>query len=129
MSTAANPTPGTPDWNLPLGELAAQFGLATTRPGEPLRGVATDSRAVRPGDLFVALTGERVDGHDFVGQALAAGAATALVERVPAGIDAAAVLPVPSTVTALGQLGAWWRGRIDPAVIAITGSNGITTVK
>ncbi|MDE3009558.1 MAG: UDP-N-acetylmuramoyl-tripeptide--D-alanyl-D-alanine ligase [Pseudomonadota bacterium] len=94
-----------------------------------LHGVSTDSRSVRRGDLFVALAGEHADGHDHVAQALAAGASAALVERVPPGVAAEAVLQVPSTVAALGRLAAWWRERIDPEVIAITGSNGKTTVK
>ncbi|WP_148713978.1 UDP-N-acetylmuramoyl-tripeptide--D-alanyl-D-alanine ligase [Chitinolyticbacter meiyuanensis] len=88
--------------------------------------VTTDSRDVRPGDLFVALKGDRFDGHDYVAGALVAGAVAALVDHAT---GAANELVVADTLAALGRLGAYWRHKLDPTVIAITGSNGKTTVK
>jgi len=94
--------------------------------------VGTDSRYVEPGSLFVALRGERFDGHDFVAGALAQGAAAAMVERAWADRHADADMPllvVPDTRRALGELAAAWRRRFDIPVIGVTGSNGKTTVK
>ena len=92
-------------------------------------GVSTDTRAVGDGQLFVALRGERFDAHDFLDQAVAAGAAALLVSdaaRVPAGVSA---LVVDDTRIALGKLAAAWRARFTIPVIAVTGSNGKTTTK
>ncbi len=92
-------------------------------------GVSIDTRTLQPGDLFVALKAAR-DGHDFVAQALAAGAAAALVSHVPEGVDANAPLLVVDDVQrgleALGQAG---RARTDARVVAITGSVGKTSTK
>lgn len=92
--------------------------------------VTTDSRDIRPGDLFVGIRGERFDGQAFAAQALAAGAAAAMVSDVPrnAGADARLLL-VPDTRIALGRLAAYWRARFAMPLVAITGSNGKTTVK
>ncbi len=93
----------------------------------PVSGVSTDSRSVRPGELYVALSGERFDGHDFVSAAVAGGAALALVSR-PA--DAAVPqLVVPDTLAALHALAAAHRARFDIPVVGLTGSNGKTTTK
>lgn len=105
--------------------------LLACDPGEPplaLSGVSTDTRAVRPGELFVALRGERHDAHDFVGQALDAGASAVLVERWTEGCRAPA-LWVDDTRRALGEIAAGWRRGFSLPVIAVTGSNGKTTVK
>ena len=94
-----------------------------------ISGVSTDTRAIAGGQLFVALRGERFDAHDFLGQAVAAGAAVLLVSdaaRVPAGVSA---LVVDDTRIALGKLAAAWRARFSLPVIAVTGSNGKTTTK
>ena len=89
--------------------------------------VGTDSRAVVPGQLFVALRGERFDGHDYATQCLQQGAAAAMVESAPEGL--AAGLQVADTRLALGQLAAYWRRKFTLPLAAITGSNGKTTVK
>ena len=90
-------------------------------------GVSTDTRTLRAGDLFVALAGPRFDGHGFVNEAAAKGAVGALVSRVP---DAdIATVQVADTHLGLGQLGAHWRRQFQIPVIAVTGSNGKTTVK
>lgn len=97
--------------------------------------MVTDSRAVRPGDLFVAIPGARVDGHRFVVEAFRRGAVAALVSRpveTDAGAGAAeagAVILADDTVLALGRLGAWRRDRFAGTVVAVTGSVGKTTTK
>lgn len=93
-------------------------------------GVAIDSRTLCPGDLFVALKGPRFDGHDFLADAAAKGAAAAVVSRVPD--DAPAALPllvVPDTEAGLKRLAAAARHRLGGRVIAVTGSAGKTGTK
>ncbi len=90
--------------------------------------VTSDSRALEDGDLFIALQGERFDGHDFVSKAAASGAVAALVSHPLPGM----VLPqivAPDTRLALGRLAAQWRSRFKLPLLALTGSNGKTTVK
>ncbi|MCX7897378.1 MAG: UDP-N-acetylmuramoyl-tripeptide--D-alanyl-D-alanine ligase [Rhodocyclaceae bacterium] len=92
--------------------------------------VGTDSRAVVPGMLYVALRGARFDGHDFVIDALGAGAAAALVETSYAEQHPdLPLVAVADTRRALGALAASWRSRFLLPIVAITGSNGKTTVK
>ncbi len=92
-------------------------------------GVSIDTRTLGPGDLFVALADVR-DGHDFVADALAKGAAAAMVSRRPEGVDDdAPLLIVGDVLEALGQLGAAARARTDARVIAVTGSAGKTSTK
>jgi UDP-N-acetylmuramoyl-tripeptide--D-alanyl-D-alanine ligase len=92
-------------------------------------GVTTDSRRVTAGDLFVALSGERFDGNAFVGEAAGRGAVAALTSRhVEAGMPLPQVV-VADTRAALGRLAAHWRNRFALPVVALTGSNGKTTVK
>ncbi len=92
-------------------------------------GVGTDSRLVKPGDLFACIPGERVDGHDFAAQALAAGAVAVLAQRALPGIESQKIILVPDTVAALGRLASFWRERCGAVVAAVTGSAGKTTVK
>ena len=94
-------------------------------------GASVDSRRVAPGSLYVALRGERVDGHAFVADALRAGAVGALVARpvdLPAGADAA-IIRVADPLVALQDLAAWWRSRHAVRVVGITGSTGKTIAK
>lgn len=101
------------------GELVADGTVVFDR-------VTTDSRDVRPGDLFVALKGERFDGNDFVAQVLAQGAVAAVTSVAGAG----ARIVVADTLLALGSLAAFWRARFESTrIVAVTGSNGKTTVK
>ena len=88
----------------------------------------TDSRSVQPGDLFVAIKGERFDAHDFLADVARAGAAAVVASRVPDGFETPALI-VPDTRIALGELAAAWRRRFAIPVVAVTGSNGKTTVK
>ena len=90
-------------------------------------GVSTDTRTLKHGDLFVALAGPNFDGHGFVNDAAGKGAVGALVSRaLAAGIPA---VQVADTRLGLGQLAAHWRRQFRIPVIAVTGSNGKTTVK
>ncbi|MFM1911685.1 MAG: UDP-N-acetylmuramoyl-tripeptide:D-alanyl-D-alanine ligase [Pseudomonadota bacterium] len=88
--------------------------------------VGTDSRAIKKGQLFVALKGENFDGHEYAAQSLEQGAAAVLVSKA-SNVSTAVV--VKDTRLALGDLAAHWRAKFDMPVIAITGSNGKTTVK
>ncbi len=92
------------------------------------RGVTTNSKTVEPGNLFVALRGERFDAHDFLADVVTRGAAAVVVERLPAGLAIPALI-VPDTRHALGQIAHWWRKQFSIPVIGVTGSNGKTTVK
>jgi UDP-N-acetylmuramoyl-tripeptide--D-alanyl-D-alanine ligase len=96
--------------------------------------VVIDSRAVEPGSLFVAITGQRHDGHAFVAEALASGAAGAMVEKLPddsvSEAGGPAIIVVPSTVEALGQMARYALERQPHLeVVGITGSLGKTTTK
>ncbi len=90
--------------------------------------VSTDSRTVRRGDLFVALRGERYDGHLYTGAALDAGAAAVMVDSADAGTAEPAIV-VADTRLALGSLAAHWRKAMPARIIGITGSSGKTSVK
>ena len=92
--------------------------------------VSTDSRAIPAGSLFVPLRGERFDGHAYIPQALAAGAAGCLCEKLPETLAADKFyIQVPDTRLALKALASWYRGLFDIPFIQITGSVGKTTTK
>lgn len=94
-----------------------------------IRGVVTDSRRVKSGNLFVAIRGEKLDGHAYLEEVLKAGASAVLVEKgakVPKG---PAVIEVEDTIRALGELAALHRKRFGGRVICVTGSAGKTTTK
>jgi UDP-N-acetylmuramoyl-tripeptide--D-alanyl-D-alanine ligase len=93
----------------------------------PVVRVHTDSRSLQPGDLFVALRGERFDGHDYLAQLKGMGVQAAMAEQ---GLSEAGLsgLLVPDTRLALGQLAQGWRRQLRLSLIAVTGSNGKTTV-
>ena len=121
---------------LTLSEVAEAVGGRLTRGDGAVTGTVTvDSRAVAPGDLFVAVPGERVDGHDFLGAAAAAGAVAALATRAD---DALPCVVVDEPVAALGRLAAAVHTRLAGAggagahrlvTIGITGSSGKTSTK
>ena len=90
-------------------------------------GCSTDSRGLAPGNLFVALRGEHFDGHDYVQGAEARGARALLIERAVRHERPALV--VNDSGRAMGRLAAAWRERLGLPVVAVTGSNGKTTVK
>ena len=95
---------------------------------ERFTGISTDSRTVRPGDLYIALRGDRFDGHAFIDAAIDAGAAAVLTEVFPERVRVP-TLWVPDTRRALGALAGGWRRRFECPLIAVTGSNGKTTAK
>lgn len=109
----------------------AALGLRTerARPGVEFTGVSTDSRSVEPGALYVALVGDTFNGHDFVADALAAGAAGAVVSQQVAGEGTAPIYPVDDTLGALAALAAHRRAALEIPVVGITGSAGKTTTK
>jgi UDP-N-acetylmuramoyl-tripeptide--D-alanyl-D-alanine ligase len=116
-----------------LEDLLAATGGRLIRPTTVtgIAGAAVDSRSVIPGNLFVALSGERTDGHRHVAEAVAAGAVAAFVDRavdLPADVDIALVA-VADPLTALQELAAWWRARHAVRVVGITGSTGKTMAK
>ncbi|RZL06301.1 MAG: UDP-N-acetylmuramoylalanyl-D-glutamyl-2, 6-diaminopimelate--D-alanyl-D-alanine ligase, partial [Rubrivivax sp.] len=93
----------------------------------PFKRVHTDTRSLQPGDLFVALKGERFDAHDFLPQAQTQGALAAIAEHglVEAGLSG---VMVPDAKRALGELAQLWRSQFTLPLMAVTGSNGKTTV-
>ena len=112
-----------------LTEAAALSGGRASGADPRFDGVSTDSRSVGRGQLFVALRGERFDGHDFLDAAAARGAAAAMVDVRYQGQFPLPVVIVDDTKRALGELARRWRARFTPKLVAITGSNGKTTVK
>ncbi|MBL8427730.1 MAG: UDP-N-acetylmuramoyl-tripeptide--D-alanyl-D-alanine ligase [Dechloromonas sp.] len=115
--------------NWSLSQIAAAVNGRLVGADVTVEGVSTDTRAIAKGALFIALAGERFDAHDFLDQAMAAGAGALLVAdagKLPAGVSA---VVVDDTRLALGRLAAAWRARFALPVIAVTGSNGKTTTK
>ena len=111
-----------------LTEMAQALNVhAEEAAGIEVVGVSTDSRTVRPGDLFFAIRGDNFDGHEYVEDAFAKGACAAVVSDEAACSGPALV--VDDTVDALLRLAAWYRDRFDIPVVAVTGSNGKTTTK
>lgn len=106
------------------------LGLAS-RAGEPMcfSGISTDSRAIPPGALFVALQGERFDGHDYLEAVAAAGAAGAIVRAGTGAVPNLALFAVPDPLRALGQLARARRRKLTGPVVAVTGTNGKTSTK
>ncbi len=122
-----------PEAALTAEELARlSGGRLLVRSDRPIRGAAADSRLVMPDNLFVALPGARTDGHAFIGEAVARGAAAVLVTR-PLGVDAdlgdVTVVRVADPVAALGAVAAGWRARFSPLVVGVTGSIAKTSTK
>lgn len=111
-----------------LAQLVASLSGARMTRNVAFDGVSTDSRSLAPGELFVALRGENFDGHDFLPQLAAKGVGAVVAEQLPAGWTLPAIV-VPNTLTALGQIGNFWRMKFAIPVIGVTGSNGKTTVK
>jgi UDP-N-acetylmuramoyl-tripeptide--D-alanyl-D-alanine ligase len=115
--------------NFSLGKLVSVLGLASAADA-PLSGVAVDSRQVRPGDLFVALPGAKVDGHDYARDAATAGARAILAERPLAGLPPGyPVIVVPDTHDALLRLASAMKKEAGFRLAAIAGSAGKTTTK
>jgi UDP-N-acetylmuramoyl-tripeptide--D-alanyl-D-alanine ligase len=119
-------------WTLDRVAAALGDGAGTRHPHgtSELKGVTTDSRAVSRGQLFVALVGEKFDGHDFLRDAVQQGAAAVVVSRaIPADDLGVPVFVVPDTLVALGQLANYYRRAWGGPVVMVAGSNGKTTTK
>jgi len=116
-----------------LGDIAEAMSgkLVRGSPEATVSGVSTDTRTLKPGALFVALKGERFDGHDFLEDAVSKGAAAVVVSTraADAAPPGSAVIVVADTLTALQDLARWHRSLLDIPIIGVTGSCGKTTVK
>jgi UDP-N-acetylmuramoyl-tripeptide--D-alanyl-D-alanine ligase len=116
-------------WTIEALAAAAGGRIEGSAP-EGVGGISIDSRTVGPGDAFVAIRGDRFDGHDFAAAALAAGAALAVVTEGRGPADAGPLLVVPDDpLAALERIGAAGRARMQGAIVAVTGSVGKTGTK
>lgn len=97
--------------------------------GMSICGISTDTRTIKQGDCYVALKGERLDGHDFLPEAMQKGASVAIVDRDDIAVGQLPKLVVKDTLQALGDLAQWWRKKHDVQVVVLTGSSGKTTTK
>jgi UDP-N-acetylmuramoyl-tripeptide--D-alanyl-D-alanine ligase len=115
-----------------LSQITAWSGgrLAAGNPFAPVTTISSDSRALKPGDLFLAIRGEKFDGHDFLAEAARRGAVGAIVEADVPGLPAAfALIIVADAVRALQSLAAAYRATLRLTAVCITGSNGKTSTK
>ena len=112
-------------------QIASVLG-ATAEYEDEITSIVTDSRESESGALFVALKGERFDGHDFIAQAISRGAAAVIAERMPEDLEPEVrgrVLLAEDSVKALGKVAKAYKARINPKTVAVTGSVGKTTTK
>jgi UDP-N-acetylmuramoyl-tripeptide--D-alanyl-D-alanine ligase len=114
---------------LEILEVTGGGEVGGTQVGETFATFHTDSREVKTGGLFFALKGAELDGHEFVGDAVARGAAAAIVERKTDVAPGIVEVVVPDTWAALYALAAHALKRVQPLVVAVTGSNGKTSTK
>jgi UDP-N-acetylmuramoyl-tripeptide--D-alanyl-D-alanine ligase len=121
---------------LTIADIAGAIGgrLLSGDGGAPVSGISIDTRTIAPGELYIAIRGERLDGHDFVVAALSAGAAGAVINRPmgqlpPSAVAGRALIVVPDTTGALQRLARWVRRQSGARVVAVTGSAGKTTTK
>ncbi len=117
-----------------LDRLAAALEQCSTvalpRGPRTVAGITTDTRSISAGQVFVALRGDRFDGHDYLESAVAAGAAAVVVSMAPRlGRLNVPVFQVEDTLVALGALAGYWRQAWGKTVVAVAGSNGKTTTK
>jgi UDP-N-acetylmuramoyl-tripeptide--D-alanyl-D-alanine ligase len=120
-------------WSATISQLleilcAEPVNLSETAVTQVSSAIQTDSRMIKPGEVFLALRGEKFDGHDFVPTAIAQGALAAIVDGNYQKADIP-LLRVGNTLKAYQQLGRWWRDRLHIPVIGVTGSVGKTTTK
>ncbi len=113
-----------------LSDLVAASGGRLVRGADrAVPGVSIDTRTIRPGELYFALRGKRLDGHEFCVQAVGAGACGVVVDDAARAGAEGAVVVVDDTTRALGRVAAWYRRLTPVRAVAITGSNGKTTTK
>ncbi|MDQ3224545.1 MAG: Mur ligase domain-containing protein, partial [Gemmatimonadota bacterium] len=105
------------------------LGLQSAGKPQTFSGISTDTRAIQPGALFVALVGERFDGHDHLNAAATAGATGAVVRQGTPPVPGLMLFEVPDTLHAFGLLARARRRSLSGPVIAITGTNGKTSTK
>lgn len=122
------------DWTVGLLAAASEGHLVRGNPYGPIMTISTDSRAIRSGDCFLALPGERFDGHDFLAAAVERGATALIVSKsrsdaAPRVTESIALIEVADTLEAYGALARYHRGQFDIPVVGITGSNGKTSTK
>ena len=114
-------------FNMSLSAIALALGVEYDGMDVVLSGVSTDTRQIKAGELFIALRGPNFDGHQFIEQAIANGAGAVISEQdIKQSVPC---LVVKDCRLALGQIASAWRQQFDIPVIAVTGSNGKTTVK
>ncbi len=132
-----------PEWGkITASEILTAIGgeLVSGKGALPFSGICTDSRRVEKGQIFWALKGDHYDGHDFLRDALKAGASGVVASRTglqhaealsgsEAEKDRVAIIQVDDTLQSLGELARWWRRQFDSKVVGITGSVGKTTTK
>ncbi len=119
--------PAGPLW--PENSVREPLGLQPAANPQTFSGISTDSRTIRPGALFVALVGERFDGHDHLKAAAAAGATGAIVRRGTPPVSGLTLFEAPDTLRAFGLLARARRRRLTGPVVAVTGTNGKTSTK
>jgi UDP-N-acetylmuramoyl-tripeptide--D-alanyl-D-alanine ligase len=104
--------------------------LESGHPEIPVVRISTDTRTLHPGDCFIALRGERFDGHDFIAEALLRGARSVVVDHPVAQAAGVTQVVVPETLRAMGDIAAFWRRRMRTVRLSVVvGSNGKTTTK
>ncbi len=118
----------------PSAICAITGGLLLKNTKRSIRGITTDTRTLKPGNLFIALLGETFDGHAFLREAASAGASCLLCENLPElssvfQNEDVSLVTVPDTLKAFGDIARWYKNTIAPTVIAVTGSVGKTTTK
>ena len=113
-----------------LNELAQAINVHPSAADQPIHGISIDTRTLQPGDLYIAIKGDAHDGHAFIADAFAKGAAAVLVnDHFDAHTINGVCLNVPDTLIALQQLGTFIRKQSPARIIAVTGSAGKTTTK
>ncbi len=113
-----------------LNELAQAINVPPSAADQPIHGISIDTRTLQPGDLYIAIKGDAHDGHAFIADAFAKGAAAVLVnDHFDAHTINGVCLNVPDTLIALQQLGTFIRKQSPARIIAVTGSAGKTTTK
>jgi UDP-N-acetylmuramoyl-tripeptide--D-alanyl-D-alanine ligase len=110
-----------------LSEIAQALELSSPQEVE-ITGISTDSRTIKPGNLFVAIRGPQFDGHHFISQAAASGASAVLASKAPASLNIPHLI-VMDTILALAKIAKYHRQSLNCGTIALTGSNGKTSVK
>ena len=119
----------TPPWRTADVKAALGIAASSTEPDRTFTQISTDTRSLGPGSLFVALSGERFDGHEYLAAAAASGATGAVVREETVAVPGLTLFQVSDTLRAYGLLARYRRRRLSGPVIAVTGTNGKTSTK